>query len=151
MSMQPAPWPEPDPQVVVASKAIYRRKALPFAVQVRDILGEVFPEEGFLSAFEVRGRPGYSPGRLALVSVLQMAERLTDRQAAEAAGRDLSWKYALGLALEDPGFDHSVLPEFRARVVDGGLDQRPLDAQLARLVEVGLVKAGGKQPRIPRT
>jgi hypothetical protein len=145
VSMQPAPWPEPDPQVVVAIKAIYRRKALPLAVQVRDMLGEVFPDEGFVSAFGVRGRPGHSPGRLALVSVLQMAERLTDRQAAEAAGRDLSWKYALGLALEDPGFDHSVLPEFRARVVDGGLEQHLLDVLLARLVEVGLVKAGGKQ------
>ena len=143
--MLPSPWPEPDVQVVAVIKAIYRRKALPLAVQVRDMLGEVFPDEGFAAAFGVRGRPGYSPGRLALVSVLQMAEKLTDRQAAEAAGRDLSWKYALGLALEDPGFDHSVLPEFRARVVGGGLEQHLLDVLLAGLVERGLVKSGGKQ------
>lgn len=145
MSMQPTPWPEPDAQVAAAIKAIYRRRELPLAVSVRDMLGEVFPDEGFVSAFGVRGRPGYSPGRLALVSVLQMAERLTDRQAAEAAGRDLSWKYALGLALDDPGFDHSVLPEFRARVVNGGLEHHLLDVLLAALMDKGLVKAGGKQ------
>lgn len=145
MSMQPAPWPEPDAQVAAAIKAIYRRKALPLAVAVRDMLGELFPDEGFVAGFGVRGRPGYSPGRLALVSVLQMAEKLTDRQAAEAAGRDLSWKYALGLALEDPGFDHSVLSEFRSRVLAGSLEQHLLDVLLAALVERGLVKAGGKQ------
>ena len=145
MSMKPSPWPEPDAQVAAAIKAIYRRKRLPLAVAVRDMLGEVFPDEGFVSGFGVRGRPGYSPGRLALVSVLQMAEKLTDRQAAEAAGRDLSWKYALGPALDDPGFDHSVLPEFRARVLEGGLEQHLLDVLLAGLVERGLVKAGGRQ------
>ncbi|WP_157436768.1 IS1182 family transposase [Actinospica robiniae] len=143
--MQPAPWPEPDPQVAAAIKAIYRRKVLPLAVQVRDMLGEVFPDEGFVAGFGVRGRPGYSPGRLALVSVFQMAQKLTDRQAAEAAGRDLSWKYALGLGLDDPGFDHSVLPEFRSRVLEGGLEQHLLDVLLVALVERGLVKAGGKQ------
>jgi len=143
--MQSVPWPEPDPQVAVAIKAIYRRKQLPLAVAVRDMLGEVFPDGDFAQAFGSRGRPGYSPGRLALVSVLQRAESLTDRQAAEAAGRDLAWKYALGLSLDDPGFDFSVLSEFRARVLAGGLEQRMLDALLAVLVEKGLVKAGGKQ------
>jgi transposase len=52
---------------------------------------------------------------LALVTVLQMAEDLTGRQAAEAVGERLSWQYALGLGLDDPGFDHSVLSEFRTR------------------------------------
>jgi transposase len=143
--MQPEPWPEPDPQVAAAVRAIYRRKEFPLAVQVRDMLGEVFPDEQFLDLFGVRGRPGYSPGRLALVSVLQAAEKLTDRQAAEVAGRDLAWKYALGLALDDPGFDFSVLSEFRARVVAGGREQLVLDLLLAGLVEKGLVTAGGKQ------
>lgn len=143
--MQPSPWPEPDPQVVAVVKAIYRRREFPLAVQVRDMLGEVFPDEGFAAAFGVRGRPGYSPGRLALVSVLQAAEKFTDRQAAEAAGRDLAWKYALGLALEDPGFDHSVLPEFRARLVENGLERHLLDVLLAAVADKGLVKSGGKQ------
>jgi len=145
VSMQPSPWPEPDPQVVAVIKAIYRRKELPLAVQIRDMLGEVFPDAGFAAAFGVRGRPGYSPGRLALVSVLQMAEKLTDRQAAATAAENLSWKYALGLPLADPGFDFSVLSESRTREIDGGLEQHLLDVLLAGLVAKGLVKPRGKQ------
>lgn len=143
--MQPLPWPEPDAQVVAAIRGIFRRKELPLPVQIRDMLGEVFPDEEFASVFGVRGKPGYSPGRLALVSVLQRVENLTDRQAAAMAGESLAWKYALGLALDDPGFDFSVLSEFRTRVAQGGLEQRVLDLLLAALVERGLVKSGGKQ------
>ncbi len=142
--MQPERWPEPDPQVAAAIKAIYRRKQLPLSVQVRDMLGEVFPDDQFLDLFGARGRPGFSPGRLMLVSVLQAVEKLSDRQAAAMAGESLSWKYALGLALDDPGFDFSVLSEFRARVVAGGAEQAALDVLLAALVDKGLVKAGGR-------
>ena len=72
-------------------------------------------------------------------------EKLTDRLAAEAVRARLDWKYLLGLALDDPGFDHSVLAEFRGKVADAGLEQVALDALLARLAAGGLVKAGGKQ------
>ena len=90
------------------------------------------------------GRAG-RPSRLALVTVLQRAENLTDRQAAEAVRTRIDWKYLLGLALDDPGFDHTVLSEFRARVAGAGLEQVALDALLERLAAEGLVKAGGKQ------
>ena len=78
------------------------------------------------------------------MTVLQRAEKLTDRLAAEAVRARLDWKYLLGLSLDDPGFDHSVLPEFRARVAEAGLEQDLLDVLLAGLGR-GLVKAGGKQ------
>lgn len=58
---------------------------------------------------------------------------------------NLAWKYALGLEPADPGFDHTVLSEFRSRVVGHGLEQKVLDLLLARLVERGLLAAGGKQ------
>src|SRR6266511_3270898 len=74
-----------------------------------------------------------------------MAEALSDRQAAEAVGDKLSWKYALGLGLEDPGFDASVLSEFRTRVVQHGLEERVLDLLLVALKDKGLVRAGGRQ------
>ncbi|WP_185149028.1 transposase [Streptomyces sp. Ag109_O5-1] len=74
-----------------------------------------------------------------------MAENLTDRAAVQRVRFDLSWKYCLGLELEDVGFDASVLSEFRARVVEHGLEERVLDLLLAALKEKGLVKAGGKQ------
>jgi hypothetical protein len=77
--------------------------------------------------------------------VLQRAENMTDREAAEAVRTRLDWQYLLGLSLDDPGFDHSVLPEFRAKVADAELEAVPLDALLERLAADGLVKAGGKQ------
>ena len=147
MSMQPAPWPDPDPVVAAAIGAMYRARKTepPLAVTVRDRLGEWLRDEEFAAAFGVRGRPGWSPSRLALVTVLQRAENLADRMAAEAVRTRLDWKYLLGLSLEDPGFDHSVLPEFRAKVAAAELEQVPLDALLERLASDGLVKAGGKQ------
>ena len=57
----------------------------------------------------------------------------------------MTWKYALGLELEDPGFDASVLSEFRSRLVAGNLTCLALDALLERLAGLGLVRAGGRQ------
>ena len=66
-----------------------------------------------------------------LVTILQRAEKLTDRQAAEAVRTRIDWQYLLGLPLDDPGFDHTVPAEFRARVADAGLEQAALDAPRA--------------------
>src|SRR5512142_1605829 len=147
MSMRPAAWPEPDPQIAAAIKAMYgsRKAERPLAVEIRDRLGQWLADEDFAAAFGIRGRPGWPPSRLALVTALQRAEKLTDRLAAEAVRARLDWKYLLGLLLEDPGFDHTVLAEFRGRAAEAGLEQVALDALLERLVSAGLVKAGGKQ------
>jgi len=145
--MQPVLWPEPDPQIAAAVKAMYRSRKTerPLAVEIRDRLGQWLADEEFAAAFGIRGRPGWPPSRLALVTVLQRAEKLTDRLAAEAVRARLDWKYLLGLLLEDPGFDHTVLAEFRGKAAEAGLEQVALDALLERLVSAGLVKAGGKQ------
>ena len=145
--MQPVPWPDPDPVVAAAIGGMYgsRKTEPPLAVMVRDRLGEWLHDEEFADAFGLRGRPGWSPSRLSLVTVLQRIENLTDRMAAEQVRTRLDWKYLLGLALDDPGFDHSVLPEFRAKVAGAGLEAVPLDALLERLSAEGLVKTGGKQ------
>ena len=145
--MQPAPWPEPDPQVAAAIGATYgtRKTARPLAVLIRDRLGQWLGDEAFAAAFGTRGKPGWSPSRLALVTVLQRAEKLTDRQAADAVRMRLDWKYLLGLPAGDPGFDHTVLAEFRGKVAGAGLELAVLDALLERLAADGLVKAGGKQ------
>jgi transposase len=145
VSVQPRPWPKPASVIVAAVRKKYARRKAPLAVQVRDRLGELFPDAEFAAGFGERGRPGWSPGRLALVTVLQMAEDLTDRQAADAVRERLSWQYALGLDLDDPGFDHTVLSEFRSRVVEHGLEEKVLDLLLARLVAEGLLGPGGKQ------
>ncbi|MFE2064054.1 transposase [Streptomyces sp. NPDC059467] len=94
----------------------------------------------------MRRQAGAVPGQLALVSLLQFAENLSDRAAADAVRTRIGWKYALGLELDDPGSDHSVLCEFRARLAEqeGAADQL-LQVMLDRLVEAGLLKAGGRQ------
>ena len=97
---------------------------------MRDELGEVFQDELFTSLFPRRGQPAEAPWRLAMVTVLQFAEGLTDRQAANAVRTRIDVKYALGLELEDQGFNFSVLSEFRARLVAGGAEQRLFEALL---------------------
>lgn len=145
MSFKAVAWPEPDPVVASAVRRIFRRRDLPLAVAVRDEFGELFGDAVYAEAFEARGRPAWSPGRLALVTVLQKAENLTDRAAVHAVDTRLDWKYALGLGLDEDGFDASVLCEFRTRVVAHHLEERVLDVLLAALGERGLVAAGGKQ------
>jgi transposase len=145
MSLRPLPWPEPAEEIVAAVRAMYRGREVPLPVAVRDQLGELFADEQFTETFGARGKPGWSPGRLALVTVLQMVENLTDRQAAEAVRDKISWKYALGMELDDPGFDASILSEFRTRLVAHGLEERALDLLLTVLQDKGLVAAGGKQ------
>ena len=146
MCVQPVSWPEPDPLIAAAIAAKYSgKRPRPLAVLIRDRLGEWLGDEDFAAAFGIRGRPGWSPSRLALVTVLQRAENLTGRQAAEAVRTRIDWQYLLGLPVDDPGFDHTVLAEFRGRVARAGLEQVALDALLARLVSGGLVKAGGNQ------
>jgi len=146
VSVQPQSWPEPAPEIAVAIRAMYSgKREVPLPVQIRDRLGELFSDAQFAAGFGRRGKPGWSPGRLALVTVLQKAENLTDRQAADQVRASLAWKYALGLELADPGFDHTVLSEFRSRVVAHGLEEKVLDLLLARLLDQGLLAAGGKQ------
>jgi hypothetical protein len=80
-----------------------------------------------------------------MVTVLQFTENLTDRQAADAVRARVDWKYCLGLELEDAGFGFPVLSGFRDRLLAGGSERVIFDALLARLRELGLVSAGGRQ------
>jgi len=114
-------------------------------IQMRDLLGTLFEDPQFTKLFPVQGQPAETPWRLALTSVFQFAEGLTDRQAAEAVRSRIDWKYAQGLELTDPGFDYSLLCEFRQRLVNGGAEKQLLDTMLTLFVEKGLLKAGGRQ------
>ena len=143
VSMNPRRLPEVPVSTVRVAKAVFTRPTLP--MRIRDDLGELFNDEQFAAAFATRGRPGLSPGQQAMVTVLQFAAGLSDRQAAEAVQARIDWKYCLGLELDDPGFDFSMLSEFRARLVQHGVAELVLDMLLERLVGLGLVKAGGKQ------
>ena len=98
-----------------------------------------------LISFPLTANQREHPWRLALVTVLQFMERLTDRQAADAVRRCVDWKYCLSLDLTDPGFDHTVLSEFRTRLVEGKAELRLLEVFLERCREEGWLKARGRQ------
>jgi len=114
-------------------------------MQVADHLGNIYHDTQFAALFPTRGQPAEAPARLALVTVLQFAEGLSDRQAADAVRSRIDWKYVLGLELTDPGFDHTVLSEFRTRLLTGKVETLLLDALLTVASAQGLLKARGRQ------
>jgi transposase len=143
MSLQPQPTDRiPDETQRVARAAFPKGNVY---MRMRDELGDLYTDGLFAELFPRRGQSAESPGRLAWVTVLQFAEGLSDRQAAEAVRGRLDWKYVLGLELTDPGFDYSVLSEFRERLLTGQKESALLDELLTRLKQRGLLKARGQQ------
>lgn len=143
MSLQPQPMgPVPEETARVARAAFPKGNVY---IRLRDELGSLYEDASFAPLFHTRGQPAEAPWRLALVLGFQFAEDLSDRQAADAVRSRIDWKYALGLDLTDPGFDASVLSEFRTRLVEGSAERQLLDSMLTRLKAVGLIKARGRQ------
>jgi transposase len=114
-------------------------------LSLRDALGTIFQDDDFTALFPLVGQPGLSPWRLALVTIMQFRENLADRQAAEAVRARIDWKYLLGLALTDSGFDFSALSEFRDRLLVGSAAEHLLDKLLERCRALGLLTARGRQ------
>ena len=143
MSLQPqAEYPIPDETRRVA-RAAFPKGCL--ALHVAEALGPIYHDEQFAALFATRGQPALSPARLALVSLLQFVEGLSDRQAADAVRSRIDWKYALGLELTHPGFDFSVLSEFRTRLLAQHAEQELLDTLLRKLQEIGALQKRGRQ------
>ncbi|MBV9035350.1 MAG: IS1182 family transposase [Acidobacteriaceae bacterium] len=136
------------PRLLPAETARVARAAFPkgcLPMHMADALGPLFEDQQFAALFPKRGQPAEAPARLALATLLQFAEGLSDRQAAETVRGRIDWKYALALELTDPGFDHTVLSEFRSRLVEGKAELLLLDALLAHCRELGLLKKRGRQ------
>lgn len=110
------------------------------AMWVRDRLDGLWHDEDFAGWYPRDGRPGLSPAQLATVCVLQFLLGLSDRQAAEAVRCRIDFKYAMAMELDDPGFHHSVLADFRERLVQDDRADRLLDLALAHLKEAGRVR-----------
>jgi len=97
VSMHPQPiGPIPEDTSRVARAAFPKGNVY---IEMRNVLGTIYEDGDFAELFEVRGRPAIAPWRLALVTVMQFSEGLSDRQAAEAVRARIDWKYALGLQL----------------------------------------------------
>ncbi len=143
MSLKPTPFgPVPELTAYVARAAF--PKGNPY-LRLRDELGAIIRDDDFADLFPRRGQPALAPWRLALVTVLQFREGLSDRRAADAVRSRIDWKYLLGLELTDPGFDFSVLCEFRSRLLAGAAGERLLEKLLGRCQAAGLLKARGRQ------
>lgn len=159
MSLRPAPIGE-----IPAETARVARAAFPggtVIMHLRDEFATLYEDADFCGLYSARGQPGLPPWRLALVTVFQFLEHLSDRQAADAVRGRIDWKYAPsasgagrcfadgslrdGLELTDAGFHFSVLAEFRARLVAGKAEHLLLDRMLERFKARGLVRARGKQ------
>lgn len=99
-------------------------------LRLYDTLGSIFADQDFAALFPTRGQPAQAPVRLALATILQFAEGLSDRQAADAVRGRIDWKYLLCLDLTDPGFDHTVRSGLRSYRVErvpypsGGREER---------------------------
>jgi transposase len=114
-------------------------------MRLYDELHMIVADRDFADLFPVRGRPAEAPVRLALATLLQFMEGLTDRQAADAVRTRIDWKYLLCLELTDIGFDHTVLSEFRTRLLAYGAEGRLFEAILDLARGRGLLKSGGRQ------
>ena len=143
MSLKPQPIGEIPTETARVARAAFPKGTV--ITKLRDEFNALYDDEDFKTFFPKRGQPALSPWRLALVTIFEFLENLSDRQAADAVRARIDWKYALGLELIDPGFHFSVLTEFRARLIEGNAEHLLLDKMLEHFKARGLVKARGKQ------
>jgi transposase len=109
------------------------------------VYADVLRDEDFAELYPPTGQPALSPALLALVTVLQAMEHCSDRLAAQMVRSRIDWKYALHLPLAYPGFDPSVLCEFRQRLVAHKAQRRVFDAFLQRLKDKGFLQGRALQ------
>lgn len=143
MSLRKQPLGEvPESTAKVAHRAFKKGNIY---IRVADELGTIYDFSDFAKLFPAKGQPAEHPVRLILTTMLQFAEGLSDREAADAVRGRIDWKYLLRLELDDPGFDFSILSEFRGRLLKHESAQMLLDRLIEVLKEKGLIKSRGKQ------
>ena len=125
MSLSSQPLPSVPDDTARIARAAFRR-GNPY-VLLRDKLGAVFADADFADLYPKLGQPAYAPWHLALVTLMQFREGLSDRQAADAVRGRIDWKYLLALDLADAGFDFSD----PVRVPRAGLLQHAATERLA--------------------
>jgi transposase len=144
MSLRPqSPLPPVPEDTARVAQTVFRRGNPYLLLQTH--LGTIFADVEFADLYPKRGQPAYTPWRLALVTLLQFREGLSDRQAAEAVRARIDWKYLLALDLTDPGFDYSVLCEFRGRLLQHEATGRLLAHILDAARDQGVLKSRGRQ------
>ena len=143
MSLQPMSVPPVPADTARLAKAVFKKGNL--YMTIGDQIGYLFADIDFSEMYAADGSPAISPARLALVTIFQFMEHVTDREAAELVRARIDWKYALGLELSDAGFHYSVLCEFRSRLMSGQAENLLFEALLKLFKERGWLKARTRQ------
>ena len=82
MSLRAGTIPEVPKETARVAQAAFPKGNL--YLKMRDELGVFYSDADFADLYLTRGQPAFSPWRLALITVMQFVEGLSDRQAAEA-------------------------------------------------------------------
>ena len=108
----PQPWSS-----LVPADSFYSRLA-----KWRDVLVD---DEDYAPLYKdsPRGRPSIPPSMVVLAMLLQYHDDCSDAEAEARMRFDLRWKHALGIGLEDEGFDSTVLCRFRRKLLECGLER----------------------------
>jgi len=111
-AVPPQPWSE-----LIPPDSFYARLA-----HWRDVLVD---DEDYTSLYKdsPKGRPSIPPSLVVLAMLLEYHDDCSDAEAEARMRFDLRWKHALGLGLEDEGFDSTLLCRFRRKLLDCGLER----------------------------
>jgi transposase len=143
MCLHPESIPPIPEETARIAKAIFPKGGL--YLTIGDEIGLLFDDVDFTDLYAIDGMPATSPALLAMVTIFEFMENLSDRSAADAVRTRIDWKYALHLALDDPGFDFSLLSDFRQRLVEHAGARLIFQRLLERLRELDLLGPGGRQ------
>lgn len=92
-----------------------------------------------------RGRPSIPPSMVVLAMLLQYHDNCSDAETEARMRFDLRWKHALGIGLEDEGFDSTVLCRFRRKLLDRRLERTLFERVVNAAREAGLITKNATQ------
>jgi transposase len=143
MCLKPQPpRPVPDATIALVHDLFPEDSVYQF---VGDVLFDQFRDEDFADLYPKDGQPSISPVLLSFVTIFQSLEDLSDRKTVYSLRFRFDWKYALHLPSSYRGFDHTVLSEFRQRLLKFGAESRVFNAIFAQLKQLGIYKQRGIQ------
>jgi len=112
---------------------------------IGDKIGALLEDADFADMYAGEGKPAVPPYILAMVCIFQFMEDLSAREVADAVRARIDRRYALHLPLDDPGFDYSVLSDFRQRLLEHDKGLMMFERVLKRLEALGLLHKRRKQ------
>src|SRR5215218_6547620 len=141
--------PSSDPSDAQLDAATWCRHLVPAGsvyAFLADHRHQLFPPELFADlARQGGGHPSVPAEVIATVMVLQALEGLSDREAVSALRRDIAWKVACGLRLDDEGFHPTVLVYWRNRIRASSRPRRIFEAVRQVVQATGVLGGRGRR------